>query len=177
MAPVTRTRTGRNGVQRLGLLIVDDHAPLRQAPRALIDGQENLEVIGEATNGRDAAEEAERLRPDVVLMDMVMPGRNGIEATRQIHTRAPSCRVLILTRKADQAVVIDGTTTVRVLSIDGDRVKLGIDAPAEIAVVRDELLREVADENQQAARTASGPALQDSLRSLGRAAGGSRRAD
>jgi carbon storage regulator len=80
--------------------------------------------------------------------------------------------MLILTRKANQAVVIDGTTTVRVLSIDGDRVKLGIDAPTEIAVVRDELLREVADENQQAAaRTGSGPARQDSLRSLGRAAG------
>ena len=96
-APVTRTRTGRNGVQRLRLLIVDDHTLLRQALRALIDGQDNLEVIGEATNGREAVEAAERLRPDVVLMDMVMPGLNGIEATRQIHKRTPSCRVLILT--------------------------------------------------------------------------------
>lgn len=85
--------------------------------------------------------------------------------------------MLILTRKANQAVVIDGTTTVRVLSIDGDRVKLGIDAPPEIAVVRDELLREVADENQQAARTATGPARQDSLRSLGRVAGRPRRTE
>lgn len=83
--------------------------------------------------------------------------------------------MLILTRKANQAVVIDGTTIVRVLSIDGDRVKLGIEAPVEISVVRDELLRAVADENQQAARTAGRPALQDSLRSLGRAAGRSER--
>ncbi len=95
--PVTRTRNGRTGVQRLRLLIVDDHTLLRQALRALIDAQENLEVIGEATNGREAVEATERLRPDVVLMDMVMPGLNGIEATRQIHKRAPSCRVLILT--------------------------------------------------------------------------------
>ena len=54
-------------------------------------------MIGEATNGRDAVEATERLRPDVVLMDMVMPGLNGIEATRQIMKRSPSCRVLILT--------------------------------------------------------------------------------
>ncbi|MEE8422046.1 MAG: response regulator transcription factor [Dehalococcoidia bacterium] len=76
---------------------MDDHALLRQALRSLIDAQENLEVIGEASNGRDAVEAAERLRPDVVLMDMVMPGLNGIEATRQITKRVPGCRILMLT--------------------------------------------------------------------------------
>ena len=96
-APVTRARTTRNGAQRLRLLIVDDHALLRQALRALFSDQERLEVVGEATNGRDAVEAAERLRPDVILMDMVMPGLNGIEATRQITKRVPACRVLILT--------------------------------------------------------------------------------
>ncbi len=96
-APVTRARPDRHGVQRIRLLVVDDHALLRQALRALLDDQDPLEVIGEAINGRDAVEAAERLRPDVVLMDMVMPGLNGIEATRQIMKRSPSCRVLILT--------------------------------------------------------------------------------
>ena len=96
-APVTRTRANRTGAQSIRLLVVDDHALLRQALRALLDGQETLEVIGEATNGRDAVEAAERLRPDVVLMDMVMPGLNGLEATRQIVKRSPACRVLILT--------------------------------------------------------------------------------
>ncbi len=96
-APVTRARTDRAGARRIRLLVVDDHALLRQALRALLDGQDALEVVGEATNGREAVEAAERLRPDVVLMDMVMPGLNGIEATRQIMKRAPACRVLILT--------------------------------------------------------------------------------
>ena len=96
-APVTRTRSARGGVQRIRLLIVDDHTLLRQALRALLEAQPNLEVIGEAINGRDAVEIAEQMMPDVVLMDMVMPGLNGIDATRQILKRSPGTRVLILT--------------------------------------------------------------------------------
>ena len=95
--PLTRGRPPRNGSSRLRLLVVDDHTLLRQALHSLLDGQEGLEVVGEATNGREAVEAAERLRPDVVLMDMVMPGLNGIDATRQIVKRLPNCRVLILT--------------------------------------------------------------------------------
>jgi two-component system response regulator NreC len=87
------TRSG----QRIRILVADDHALLRQALRMLLEAQDGLEVVGEATNGRDAVEVAERLMPDVILMDMVMPGLNGIEATRQILKRAPGCRVLILT--------------------------------------------------------------------------------
>jgi two-component system response regulator NreC len=96
MAPLTRGATQRGG-RRIRLLIADDHALLRQALRTLLDGQDGLEVVGEASNGRDAVEAAERLLPDVVLMDMVMPGLNGIEATRQITKRVPGCRILILT--------------------------------------------------------------------------------
>jgi len=97
LAPITRTRPSVRGAQRIRLLIADDHALLRQALRVLLEAQDGLEVIGEATNGRDAVDVAERLMPDVVLMDMVMPGLNGIEATRQILKRAPGVRVLILT--------------------------------------------------------------------------------
>ena len=96
-APVTRTRSARGGVQRIRLPIVDDHTLLRQALRALLEAQPNLEVVGEAINGRDAVEIAEQTMPDVVLMDMVMPGLNGIDATRQILKRSPGTRVLILT--------------------------------------------------------------------------------
>ncbi len=95
--PLTRGRPPRNGSPRLRLLVVDDHTLLRQALRMLLDGQDGVEVVGEATNGREAVEAAERLRPDVVLMDMVMPGLNGIDATRQIVKRMPGTRVLILT--------------------------------------------------------------------------------
>ncbi|MDA0365166.1 MAG: response regulator transcription factor [Chloroflexi bacterium] len=96
-APLTRGRQVRGGVQRIRLLVADDHAVLRQALRVLLESQPGLEVAGEATNGRDAVEAAERLNPDVVLMDMVMPGLNGIDATYQILKRSPGTRVLILT--------------------------------------------------------------------------------
>ncbi len=96
-APLTRTRPARGSAQRIRLVVADDHALLRQALRVLLESQPGLEVVGEATNGRDAVDTAERLLPDVVLMDMVMPGLNGIDATRQILKRAPSTRVLILT--------------------------------------------------------------------------------
>src|SRR5262245_35856330 len=79
------------------VLIVDDHAVLRQALRHLLAGRDGIEVVGDAANGRDAVEMAEKLQPDVVLMDTVMPGLNGIEATRQIRRRQPKTRVLILT--------------------------------------------------------------------------------
>jgi two-component system, NarL family, response regulator NreC len=96
-APLTRTRPARGSAQRIRLVVADDHALLRQALRVLLESQPGLEVVGEATNGRDAVEVAERLVPDVVLMDMVMPGLNGIDATRQILKRTVGTRVLILT--------------------------------------------------------------------------------
>jgi DNA-binding NarL/FixJ family response regulator len=78
------------------VLIVDDEALLRTAFSALIDAEDDLEVVGEAANGRRAVELATRLSPDVVVMDVRMPVMDGIEATRQI-TAARRSRVLILT--------------------------------------------------------------------------------
>ena len=86
----TRTDIGRIGGQPpIRVLIVDDHAVLRQALRHLLEGRDGIQVVGDAENGRDAVELAEQLQPDVVLMDTVMPGLNGIEATRQIRRRQP----------------------------------------------------------------------------------------
>lgn len=82
---------------RIKTFIVDDHAVLRQALRLLLETHSEIEVVGEATNGREAVDLAERCKPDVVLMDMVMPGLNGLEATRQLRKRLPSAKVLILT--------------------------------------------------------------------------------
>jgi DNA-binding NarL/FixJ family response regulator len=92
-APLTRLQPGSDGQRPIRLLIADDHALLRQALRLLLQSREDLEVV----NGRDAVDAAERLRPDVVLMDMAMPGLNGIDATRQLVKRVPGTRVLILT--------------------------------------------------------------------------------
>jgi two-component system response regulator NreC len=79
------------------VLIADDHGVFRQALRYMLEAQEGIIVAGEASNGREAVDLAERVRPDVILMDTVMPGLNGIEATRQIRRRLPKTRVLMLT--------------------------------------------------------------------------------
>ncbi|WP_409463163.1 response regulator [Amycolatopsis sp. GA6-003] len=79
------------------ILIADDEALLRMAFSMVLDAQPDLEPIGEAGNGADAVRLAAELRPDVVLMDVRMPGTDGIEATRQILRNCPRTRVLILT--------------------------------------------------------------------------------
>ena len=87
----------RQFASRIKVLIVDDHAVLRQALKMLLENQPEVDVVGDASNGREALEACERLHPDVVLMDMVMPGLNGLEATRQIRKRVPKSKILILT--------------------------------------------------------------------------------
>jgi two-component system response regulator NreC len=79
------------------ILIAEDHAMVRQSLRYMLESQQGLDVVGEASNGREAVDLAEKLQPDVVLMDTIMPGLNGIEATRQIRRRLPKTRVLMLT--------------------------------------------------------------------------------
>jgi NarL family two-component system response regulator LiaR len=79
------------------VLVVDDHAIVRKGIRALLAEVEGIEVAGEARDGEEALAQAEALRPDVVLMDLVMPGLDGIEATRAITARLPGIRILALT--------------------------------------------------------------------------------
>jgi DNA-binding NarL/FixJ family response regulator len=83
------------------VLIADDHPIVRDGLRALIEATPGVELMGEATNGDEAVELAERLRPDVVLMDLAMPGRNGIDATREIAANNWAMAVLILTMFGD----------------------------------------------------------------------------
>jgi two-component system response regulator NreC len=87
----------RNPATPIRVIVVDDHAVLRQSLRYLLESQPGIVVIGEASNGREAVDLTEKLHPDVVLMDTIMPGLNGIEATRQIRRRAPKTKVLMLT--------------------------------------------------------------------------------
>ena len=81
----------------LAIVIVDDQLLLRAGFRKLLDGEDGLEVVGDAADGQEAIDLVERLRPDVVLMDIRMPVLDGIEATRRIGERFPETAVLVLT--------------------------------------------------------------------------------
>jgi len=87
------------------VLIVDDHAILRDGIRSLLERQDDIQVVGEAANGRDALALVGNLRPDIVLMDVAMPEMNGLEATQLIKASYPQVRVLILTQHDDVAYV------------------------------------------------------------------------
>jgi DNA-binding NarL/FixJ family response regulator len=79
------------------ILIVDDHPVVRRGIRALLENHEGWEVSGEATTGREAIEEAKRLQPDVVVMDLSLPELNGLDATVQILKELPRTEILVLT--------------------------------------------------------------------------------
>jgi NarL family two-component system response regulator LiaR len=81
----------------ISVLIVDDHAVVREGLRAFLELQEGIEVVGEAADGMQAIEQAEVLRPDVILMDLVMPKLDGVGAMRELRGRVPESRVIVLT--------------------------------------------------------------------------------
>ncbi len=89
--------TIREAGSGIRVLIVDDHAIVRKGIRALLSEAGGFEVVGEADNGQAAVLRAEETLPDVILMDLLMPGVDGIEATRQISERRPQARILVLT--------------------------------------------------------------------------------
>lgn len=113
------------------LLLADDHRVVREGLSSLLAGYSEVEVVGQAENGALAVEAALALTPDVVLMDLVMPVMDGVEATRRIVTADPGIRVLVLTSFAD-----------------GDKVRAAIDAGATGYALKDarpeELLRSIA---------------------------------
>lgn len=87
--------------ERISILIADDHPIVREGLRTFLELQDDMEVVGEASDGEEAAARALELLPDIVLMDLVMPRVNGIEATRRIRDGSPSTRVIALTSFAD----------------------------------------------------------------------------
>lgn len=90
---------------RIRVLIADDHALMREGIRALLRVSDEVEVVGEAGSGEEALEQCRLLRPDMVLMDVAMPGLGGLEATLQLRRELPAVRVLVLTQYDDREYV------------------------------------------------------------------------
>jgi two-component system, NarL family, response regulator LiaR len=88
------------------VLIADDHAVVREGLRSFFELQDEMEVVGEAADGVEAVELATRLQPDVVLMDIVMPNLDGVEAMRQLRRRVPAARAIVLTSFLDDEQVL-----------------------------------------------------------------------
>jgi len=93
----------RVGVSRI--LVVDDHKIMRDGLSGLMQFEPDLEIVGQAADGPEAIELAERLRPDVIIMDVNLPGMNGVEATKRILARIPNAKVIGLSMHTDENIV------------------------------------------------------------------------
>jgi DNA-binding NarL/FixJ family response regulator len=92
---------------KITVLIADDHTIVREALRLILDNSGDVEVVGEATNGREAVEKAKALQPNVVIMDLGMPLLNGVEAIRQVRREVPKSRVLVLSTYSEDHFIED----------------------------------------------------------------------
>ena len=93
-------------MQKIRVLVVDDHAMVRDGIRAVLALQRDMQVVGDAVNGREALEKTVELSPDVVLMDIVMPVMNGLDATKEICRGCPQVKVLMLTQYDDEENIL-----------------------------------------------------------------------
>ena len=93
-------------MQKIKVLIVDDHAIMRDGIRALLSVNDDIEVVGEASEGKEALKKVEQLKPDVIVMDIAMPGMDGMEATRQMVKANSRVKVLILTQHDNKEYIL-----------------------------------------------------------------------
>ncbi len=89
----------------LRVMIVDDHQIVREGMRMALEVEQDLEIVGEAGAGREAVEKARQLEPDLIIMDITMPGMSGIDACQEIRDLLPECRVIMLTASGDEESV------------------------------------------------------------------------
>jgi DNA-binding NarL/FixJ family response regulator len=92
-------------MKKIRILLADDHAVVRQGFKMILSAQSDMEIVGEAANGREAVQAAEQLKPDIIVMDVAMPELNGIEATRRLLTSLPHARVVALSMHKDSVYV------------------------------------------------------------------------
>jgi DNA-binding NarL/FixJ family response regulator len=92
-------------MKKIRIVLADDHSVVRQGFRRILEAQPDMDIVGEASNGREALEQAAKLTPDVVVMDVAMPELNGIEATRRLSEATPHSRVLALSMHKDSVYV------------------------------------------------------------------------
>jgi len=92
-------------MSKIKVLLAEDHTIVRKGLRALLDDEADIEVVGEAENGREALDQVQQASPDIVLMDILMPVLNGLEATRQIKKDFPEVKVLILTMHTSEEYI------------------------------------------------------------------------
>jgi len=94
------------GERRIKVLIADDHAVVRRGLRTFLELQDDIDVVGEAADGAECVELAAKLRPDVILLDLAMPGTDGVEALRRLRAADSPARVLVVTSFTDPAVAV-----------------------------------------------------------------------
>ena len=89
------------------VILADDHQIVRQGLRALLEAEPDMEVVGEVSEGLSVADTVTKLAPDVLVLDLMMPGLHGLEVTRQVNQRSPSVRIIVLSMHANEAYVLE----------------------------------------------------------------------
>jgi DNA-binding NarL/FixJ family response regulator len=144
------------------VLLVDDQTLIRQGIRLLLEIEADIQVIGQAVDGRQAIEQVEALHPDVVLMDVRMPGMDGVAATRELGARFPDAKVIILTTFEDDEIVFDalkaGARGYLLKDISSEEMAAAVrKVAAGEALIEPRLTRKVLAEFSRLATASSGP--------------------
>ncbi len=96
-----------SSTERIRVMVADDHPIMRNGLREALDGEEDFEVVGQASDGVEAVRMAQRVEPDVIVMDVMMPGKDGVDACREIMEASPNVQVLMLTASTAEDAVIE----------------------------------------------------------------------